>query len=589
MLPNATISAEQATTLARQAGGEAAPLQSGTQLPAKVQAMLQNSLARVLTASGTFDVQTPAPLAKGTPVLLDVVRVPQGAKVVLAPESLPPNVAAKLPPGSGQSLPLQGPQTTAQALAQQSKTALQQSAVAMNGTTAQIQPEAQTQTVQPARQNMAVIQPATLKAGQIVQGTVLAQTGPQSLQVATPQGRFEIPFDPKSAQPAVNTPIRLEVMKLPDGLALRPLGQTVQPQTQQTAPRPALTPQQQAVQNAIRDAAGKQLSAPVALTALSSIIQNQSFEGLPKPAQDAISQILGQRLNASQPLDAKGLQQALQQSGISTEARLARAAQPAQDFVPLHSQAQPQNLQGTQPLPLPSGTLKTALMQLAKNLAQSFGKGAGPMAGSGAPLVPDAAPPTKSGLPQAIQSQTPHSTGGEALNADAMSEADMGRTLQRVAEGMLARLKLLQAASMPVETARGDMPQRADGTAPFSMSFEIPLQFGQSQSAIAFQVEDEGSNSDIGDARSGWRLRFALDLEPTGPLHSLVTLKDSRLGVSLWSENKETVAEFEDAKIQLESTLRELGFDIETVRIIHGKPIASMQDKRAGLFLDTNS
>jgi hypothetical protein len=82
-------------------------------------------------------------------------------------------------------------------------------------------------------------------------------------------------------------------------------------------------------------------------------------------------------------------------------------------------------------------------------------------------------------------------------------------------------------------------------------------------------------------------VRFALDVEPIGPLQGVVTLQGRKVGVTLWAEREETSRMLRGAAPELESALVEARFEQGTVDIHTGQP--RVMQATAGQFLDRMS
>jgi hypothetical protein len=79
-------------------------------------------------------------------------------------------------------------------------------------------------------------------------------------------------------------------------------------------------------------------------------------------------------------------------------------------------------------------------------------------------------------------------------------------------------------------------------------------------------------------------MRFALDVEPMGPLQGVVTLQGRAVGVSLWAEREETSLALRGAVPDLQAALSNAQFEDGTVDIHTGQPHA--RRAAAGQFLD---
>lgn len=148
-------------------------------------------------------------------------------------------------------------------------------------------------------------------------------------------------------------------------------------------------------------------------------------------------------------------------------------------------------------------------------------------------------------------------------------------------DAALARQTLLQAASLPV-----DVPgMRNDPTVP-RWNFEIPFATPQGTAVAQFEISrDGGGNSEAEAAARVWRARFSLDVEPSGPVHALVSLSGGRTSVRMWAERPATAAQLRINAPQLSHALREAALEPGDIVIGEGTPPKPAQPP-AGHFLD---
>ena len=127
------------------------------------------------------------------------------------------------------------------------------------------------------------------------------------------------------------------------------------------------------------------------------------------------------------------------------------------------------------------------------------------------------APPFRGALPSAqpvasasIAPETPVAPAAHHLLADT--------------DAAIARHTLLQVASLPdrIDT----LPQPAQSNDPTGprWNFEIPFATPQGTAMAQFEISRDGGGTEVEAAKKVWRARFTLDVEPTGPIHALVSL-----------------------------------------------------------------
>jgi len=330
-----------------------------------------------------------------------------------------------------------------------------------------------------------------------------------------------------------------------------------QPISPQAVPAAAPTP---------RAAAGPLLGAALAnqdglaplLANLRSLADGAISPVVPRPLLKLAEQILAQALPVEhRPLTPEALKQAVQRSGLFMEAQQAAG----------------------QPVP-PQADLKAGLVALRDALAPMLTeRGEQP---AGKPLPEAAADPQN----QAIRPAPPRRDGPLALQPIAEPTLSAGEKPLVVAEALLRqtdaaldRITLSQYASMPLDAARGE-------TAPAQRWLtEIPLGFHAGTAMLPLQVEREPQKRGASGAEGPlWRVRFALDVEPMGPLQGVVTLQGRSVGVTLWAEREETSRLLRGAAPSLEAALVDAQFENGAIDIHTGQP--RVMQATAGQFLD---
>ena len=301
---------------------------------------------------------------------------------------------------------------------------------------------------------------------------------------------------------------------------------------------------------------------------LRAIAQGSISLALPKTLPPAIQQVLAQAVPAERqaPTAAK-LKEAFRASGLFLDARQAAA------------------------LPAPrQGDLKATLQALRETLlpiidalspdpkASRHEHGNAPGAEQQADLASAdqparLAPPRRDGPLAPQPAVEPSLTPGEKPLA-------IAETLLDQTEAALDRIKLTQYASLPLEPARQDGTQAAQ-----RWLAEIPLAFQHGITMLPLQVERDAPRRDAqGVTPPIWRIRFALDVEPMGPLQAVVTLQGRDVGVSIWAEREETSQLLRGAAPSLEGALLNADFASGAIDIHTGQP--RVMQPTAGQFLD---
>jgi len=147
-------------------------------------------------------------------------------------------------------------------------------------------------------------------------------------------------------------------------------------------------------------------------------------------------------------------------------------------------------------------------------------------------------------------------------------------------DAALARQTLLQAASLPV-----DVPGvRNDPNVP-RWNFEIPFATPQGTAVAQFEISRDGAGNEAAAASRVWRARFSLNVEPSGPVHALVSLSHGRTSVRMWAERSATAAQLRINAPQLSHALREAALEPGDIVIGEGAP-PKAPPPPAGHFLD---
>lgn len=301
----------------------------------------------------------------------------------------------------------------------------------------------------------------------------------------------------------------------------------------------------EALAEAVRGAADRQESLSPLFADLAAVANGgtpAAARAIPEPVLRAMAEVLGFRLRADGAASPQALARAIDQSGTFLEARL--AALPSGSAVP--------------------ADLKAALGQLRAALAEwTAALGEEPSAGNLKASVHER-PPVRGALPHG-QPPSPASLGAEA------SASDVARVLTERTEAALARMTLLQAASLPEARDIG----RPD--APLQTVVEVPLRIGAETAILQFQIvreRDPEAQARGGAAahRQDWIMRFSMEAEPLGPVHAAVRWRDGHVGVQLWAERDGIAATLDAARDHLSDALEASAFTVDQLTIAAGRP-----------------
>jgi hypothetical protein len=304
---------------------------------------------------------------------------------------------------------------------------------------------------------------------------------------------------------------------------------------------------------------------------LRSISEGSVALTLPKPLLTLIERVLAQAIPVERrPLGAEVLKDAVQRSGLFMESRQATTSQAA-----------------SQPVP-PQADLKASLVTLRDALAAVIERFVPTLAGK--PQAALLLSPQTAGAPTATAKPTPPRRDGplalqpivEPTLAAGEKPLTIAQTLLEQTDAALDRVTLSQFASLPLDGARPDQNH-----APRWLT-EIPLAFHSGAAVLPLHIEKEPPRRGPNGVEAPlWRIRFALDVEPMGPLQGVVTLQGRSVGVTLWAEREETSRLLRGAAPGLEAALVDAQFENGAIDIHTGQP--RVMQPTAGQFLDRMS
>jgi hypothetical protein len=296
-----------------------------------------------------------------------------------------------------------------------------------------------------------------------------------------------------------------------------------------------------AVTEGVRAAAGRQESLASLFADLGAASRGANARLLPQPVANALAEVLGFRISPESLATPKGLQAALANAGTLMEARLAALPEGA---------------------PLPAD-LKAALVRLRSALTD-WGATLPNTGSEAAKVAPHEKPPLKGALPHGQTPQAPSL-------ADGASAGDIARVLTDRTEAALARLTLLQAASLPDgQASRPDAPAQ-------TLQMEVPVRVGAETAIAQFHIQRDPPDPEEGKrpgaaASRGWTMRLSLNAEPLGPLHAAIRWRNGHVGVDIWAERPGTAAALDAERTNLSDALEASAFAVDRLVIAEGRP-----------------
>ncbi len=408
--------------------------------------------------------------------------------------------------------------------------------------------------------------------GTQVQATPAQPASPQTPAAAIP-GRLAAPAATPTAPGTAGPAATPGVGPLP-GQSASPAGAAASPDTLSAARQPpAARADPAAGATSPRAMAGPLLGPALArqdslaplLANLRAVANGTVALSLPRPLLALADRVLARALPVERrALTGPVLQAAVQTSGLFLEAKRAQGA-PAQPQADLKGALQ---------------TLRDHLLPLVQTASRPEAGGAGslPASSTGSAQTPGGDVTTKPTPPRRDGAPVPQPIAEPTLAAGDKPLTVVGTLLEQT-DAAIDRITLSQYASLPAEGMR---PEAQQGQRWLT---EIPLAFHNGAAMLPLQIEREPPRREV-DAAAGplWRVRFALDVEPLGPLQGVVTLQGRSVGITLWAEREDTSRLLRGASPGLEAALAAARFENRAIDIHTGQP--RIPQPTAGQFLD---
>lgn len=255
-----------------------------------------------------------------------------------------------------------------------------------------------------------------------------------------------------------------------------------------------------------------------------TIQRTRPFPPLPQPLVELIGSVVDKLPRSDAIRTGDGLKQAVAQSGLFLEAKLAQVLQ------------QPITGSTTPPIDFKGGLLSLLLTLL------NFSKN----------------PPPTSNTPPMPNTPSHAQTGAQATPNQPMNLQQALTELLRNVEGGLARLQLSQL----VTSAPDDDGKRA-------WVMELPVRTDSHIDVIQLRIEkDKGHRSSKKTAL--WSVTLSLELSGLGPVQARITLVDKTVSTNFWAEHAQTTELIEQHMNLLQHRYREVGLNVGTLQAHHG-------------------
>ena len=272
-------------------------------------------------------------------------------------------------------------------------------------------------------------------------------------------------------------------------------------------------------------------------------------DNAPDGLRPSIDKLLGLLPDGGQLSTAKGLAQALENSGVFLEAKLLGG----------QANALPQDL-------------KANLLRLVAQLLPNLPTGASLQAASAGGALAQALP--------AFVRNALGNLGQTNLRQQAMSFPLPSRLLQAMGEDadLEALLKLAAAAISRLQTHQLSSLAQSETTPEGNLltTWQLELPMRNQHEIVPLQVklqhEEQTSNGKKEQKESVWRVELAFDLEPLGPLQVQAQLMHGSFSSQLWAERAST-AELVDHELgHLRERLQAAGLDVGDLACRQGMP-----------------
>ncbi len=170
--------------------------------------------------------------------------------------------------------------------------------------------------------------------------------------------------------------------------------------------------------------------------------------------------------------------------------------------------------------------------------------------------------------------------------AEEVGVEGLGRRALERTEGALSRILLEQFAAL--DRRRDDPAQPVEARSTREWTVEMPIATHAGTGVVQMAVERDGGRRRADGSREtpAWRVRFSLDVEPLGPVHTQIGFAGERMSIGLWAERPDTAAALGAEVGRLEGALAAAAVPVESVRLASGRPPSGGSAPSAGRLVD---
>ncbi len=291
------------------------------------------------------------------------------------------------------------------------------------------------------------------------------------------------------------------------------------------------------------------------ITLLANPSPNKSTSAIPQPLAQLVQQLFNNLASTTQATTAAGLKEAVNNSGLFLESKLA------------HLATQSPNLR----LPL-SVDFKAGLLLLREMLTTPSPSGQQ----QETPTTPRSSGAEPQTLFRNTATQNVSGTSAPATTAGTpgLNTPQLLTTLATQTEGALARLQINQLVSF---SAAPDNPL---------WTIELPLRQDHQTDLIQLRIEKDAASRTTNAQEKPWSISLKLEPAGLGAVHARLTLLGQQISVALWAEQTATATLANRNIESLQYGLTQAGFDTGTLCCQEGVPPHTTPD---ALLIGTHS
>jgi len=328
------------------------------------------------------------------------------------------------------------------------------------------------------------------------------------------------------------------------------------------------------LQASLRANLPRQVAKESLTASLETLTRKQSL--LPASLQAAISQLQKSISPLQQVTQANGLANALNNSGLLYEAKLAQVLTAARTKGVGLSNPAIKDLANALNLKnglVPSGAInetkpsnvdhKQAVLQLISALKSSL-------------LTSNVA--NGKTINPALQNNATLASLWTLVSNASMADASLNASAREGNEQLLQLLRLAlsvvtRTQSQQLFTANAQLLTTNDNVANQSWSLELPVWVDQKLNLIDIHIEAEKDSKQLNKAdEKAWNARLAFDLEEHGSMVAFATLRGKTIAAVLWVTEKATVVKVNRELALMAENLNRLGLQVEQLQCRVGEP-----------------